>query len=280
MVRHCILLICLSAVIVLNGQANDDIVHAVGAGETLTSIANAYGVTLNRLLTLNGLDPDAYLQIGQRLLVIPAGEITGSVDAGATRDEAAVVDSSDAENAVPRSSADAPAAPVAAADAPMLNPADISPRLCFALFEDDNQNGLREPGERYLKAGTILLLDAAGSEVLTYATDGESEPFCLQDLARSIYRLEGGPPVGYGLTSSAVLQIDLSAGGKVNVEFGAKSGLEAFIMPTAELVAADLPAESAGESSLLRELSGIFVLAVAGAVLISGMLVSLLLRGR
>ncbi len=277
MIRLCMLVLCLSAAAALPGQANDDIAHTVAAGETLTLIANAYGVTLERLVTLNELDPDAYLQIGQRLLVIPADEI--AQPEGEPEDEAAPTERADSEAAIPLPSIEAPLAPVAQADAPMMDPADISPQLCFSLYEDDNQNGRREPGEGYLKAGRILVLDASGAEALTYTTDGESEPYCWRDLERDLYRLELRPPEGYGVTSFATLQIDLSAGGRVNVEIGAKSGLEAFIMPTAE-AAAGPPEVDDSESSLLQEASGIFVLALAGVVLIGGLLVSLLLKGR
>ena len=278
MIRLCIFVLCLAAAASLQAQANDDIVHTVAAGETLTLIANAYGVTLERLLSLNELDPDAYLQIGQRLLVIPADEI--AQPEGEAEDEAEAAEGDEAEAALPLPSVNAPHAPVAQADAPMMDPADISPQLCFALFEDENQNGHREPGERYLEAGRILLLDAAGGEALSYTTDGESEPYCRRDLARDLYQLELRPPDGYGATSAASLQIDLRAGGSVNVEFGAKSGLEAFIVPTAEASPAGPPVVDEGESSLLQEASGIFVLALAGVVLIGGLIVSLLLRGR
>ncbi len=278
MIRLCIFVLCLAAAASLKAQANDDIVHTVAAGETLTLIANAYGVTLERLLSLNELDPDAYLQIGQRLVVIPADEI--AQPEGEAEDEAEADAAEEAEAALPLPSVDAPHAPVAQADAPMMDPADIGPQLCFALFEDDNQNGHREPGERYLEAGRILLLDASGGEALSYTTDGESEPYCRRDLARELYHLELRPPDGYGATSAASLQIDLRAGGSVNVEFGAKRGLETFIVPTAEASPTGPPVVDEGESSLLREASGIFVLALAGVVLMGGLIVSLLLRGR
>lgn len=278
MIRLCIFVLCLAAAAPLQAQANDDIVHTVAAGETLTLIANAYGVTLERLLSLNELDPDAYLQIGQRLVVIPADEI--AQPEGEAEDEAETDAAEEAEAALPLPSVDASHAPVAQADAPMMDPADISPQLCFALFEDENQNGYREPGERYLEAGRILLLDAAGGEALSYTTDGESEPYCRRDLGRDLYQLELQPPDGYGATSAASLQIDLRAGGSVHVEFGAKRGLETFIVPTAEASPAGPPVVDEGESSLLQEASGIFVLALAGVVLIGGLIVSLLLRGR
>jgi LysM repeat protein len=53
------------------------IIHTVQAYQTLTTIAQAYGVTLDRILALNGILVDWPLQIGQKLLIDP-GFITPS----------------------------------------------------------------------------------------------------------------------------------------------------------------------------------------------------------
>lgn len=277
MLRLCALLFCLSAALTLQGQANEDIVHTVSAGENLTSIANAYGVTLERLLSLNGLDPESYLQIGQRLLVIPAG---GNIppESESEADGADPTEADDAGSVL--LAADASLAPVTEAAAPMMNPADVSPLLCFSVFEDDNPNGLREPGEPYLEGATILLFEEDRSEALRQQTVGAPQPHCWRELARARYQIEAAPPAGFGLTSAAVLRIDLRAGGELLVDFGAKRGWEAGAAPTPAATPTDLPAVEASDDGLLRELSGLFVLALAGVVLISGLLLALLLRGR
>jgi LysM repeat protein len=53
------------------------IIHVVQAYQTLSTISKAYGVNLDRLLALNGLQVDWPLQIGQKLLIDP-GFITPS----------------------------------------------------------------------------------------------------------------------------------------------------------------------------------------------------------
>ncbi len=53
------------------------IIHVVQAYQTLTTIAQAYGVSIDRILALNGLQIDWPLQIGQKLLIDP-GFITPS----------------------------------------------------------------------------------------------------------------------------------------------------------------------------------------------------------
>ncbi|MCA9934659.1 MAG: LysM peptidoglycan-binding domain-containing protein [Ardenticatenaceae bacterium] len=49
------------------------LVHAVQEGENLTYIAQTYGITVEELLAVNGLNPDDVLFVGQSL-IIPGGE--------------------------------------------------------------------------------------------------------------------------------------------------------------------------------------------------------------
>jgi len=58
-------------------SADGRIVHEVQAYQTLSSIADAYHIPLDRILALNGLQADWPLQIGQKLLISP-GDITPS----------------------------------------------------------------------------------------------------------------------------------------------------------------------------------------------------------
>lgn len=57
--------------------AGGKIIHKVQAYQTLSTIAKAYGVSVDRILALNGLQVDWPLQIGQKLLIDP-GFITPS----------------------------------------------------------------------------------------------------------------------------------------------------------------------------------------------------------
>ncbi len=270
----------------LLGQPEDDadIFHTVDAGDTLISIALAYGVTLDQLLTLNDLHPEALLQIGQRLLVIRAPQFADDADDTIEADTAdtAAEDETEAEAAISGDveRGDLPPAPVIAADAPMRDPADISPQLCYGVFLDDNQNGMRDAGEASLPAATIRLLDAQDVEQLRYTTDGAAQPSCERRLERKLYLIEGAAPPGFGLTSASRLRLDLRSGGRVTVEFGAKQGLEALPTPPPERSTSETERASAAPRSLLRELSGIFVLGLAVFVFFSGMALSFFIRGR
>lgn len=256
---------------------DEDLIHSVGAGDTLISIALAYGVTLDQLLTLNNLRPEALLQIGQSLIVMRAPEYAEDGERRAEDDEIA-------EDEKPvggaGESADLPAAPVAQAEAPMRDPADISPQLCFTVFQDENHNGMMERGEGPLPDATIRLLDGEDTELLRYTTAGAAEPICPRGLERRRYLIIGEAPPSFGWTSAAHLQVDLRMGGLVRVDFGAKAGLEsAPIAPLASASADDELLEEAPRS-LLREFSGLFALGLAVIVLSSGMAVSLFFWGR
>ena len=51
---------------------NGKVVHVVQAYQTLSTIAQAYGVKVNTILALNGIQVDWPLQIGQKLIIHPA----------------------------------------------------------------------------------------------------------------------------------------------------------------------------------------------------------------
>ncbi|MCY4069935.1 MAG: LysM peptidoglycan-binding domain-containing protein [Chloroflexi bacterium] len=53
---------------------DEPLTHTALAGETIHSIATAYGKTVDELLSLNGLAEDAEVYVGQRLVIVP-GEL-------------------------------------------------------------------------------------------------------------------------------------------------------------------------------------------------------------
>jgi murein DD-endopeptidase MepM/ murein hydrolase activator NlpD len=57
-----------------NAQADGSIVHVVGSGDTVDSIAFAYGVSRSQILELNNIGEPRLIQIGQRLIIQPAPE--------------------------------------------------------------------------------------------------------------------------------------------------------------------------------------------------------------
>jgi hypothetical protein len=94
-------------------------------------------------------------------------------------------------------------------------------QICLSLFEDLNDNGLRDTGEPLLPGGT---LSVEGLTVASHATDGASEPFCFENLAPGDYLVTAGTPDGYHLTGLDNVPVTLSGGGAVGLSFGAAVG--------------------------------------------------------
>ena len=263
---------CLSAAASMSAQESDgEIRYTVRSGDNLTAIALAFGVTVDDLLALNGLDAEAVLWPGQSLVIAAAraderGEIAAPADFEAP---------SNGERPLPAIDV---LAPVIAADAPAFDPTGLQSTVCFAMFQDDNQNGALDANESWLAADGIHLHDGAGGEIASPAAADSSQPVCVEDLAPSRYIIRAAPPAGYGLTTAPALHIDLEAGGRLWLHFGAKQGRPAWVVPTAMPDAAE--AELAAERSLLMELSGLFVMALAAAALCGGLLAALLIRIR
>lgn len=250
-------------------QPAEDLRHTVAAGETLIGIAASYGVGLDQVLALNNLDPEAFLQIGQQLLIATAEQQAQA--AAATPSAAPATPTAISA----RGDGTLSAAPILPAAAPMMDPADLSLELCFAFFHDANQNARREPSESFLAAGEIRIY-AADGEQLRFAFNGAAPPECRRDLARDIRRIEARPPAGYGLTSPSSLALDVGAGGSLRLEFGALPGAAPFVPPPLALP----NPEPAPPENLLSGFSGVFAWLLAFAVLALGAVAAWLARGR
>jgi LysM repeat protein len=63
-------------------QADGSIIHTVQAGDTIDSIAFAYGVSRDDILQQNNISNGRYILVGQELIIQPAGsvEVEGSAD--------------------------------------------------------------------------------------------------------------------------------------------------------------------------------------------------------
>ncbi len=314
-------------------QADGSIVHTVAAGDTLSSIAVAYGVTNDEILELNNLSSGRFLQIGQKLVIrppAPSGSSSADIadesgtsdddedetDADATEEEeaaptrraasATATDTDDAEDADTEDAAETeepgqdeptdepteiPATPTDAPPAPVTQVAQVGDNVtgvCVTLFEDANQNRIREDGESLLAGGTITLT-GEGQTVGEYITDGASEPHCFEDLSVGLYTASAQPPEGYGLTTAAQFSVRVQSGQTVNATFGAAEGVAVASIPTASSADAAedtepqtvVPetADTGGNNALMQNL-GLIILGVAGFVLIFGIGAALALRRR
>lgn len=284
------------AVVAQDAQGDGSIVHVVRPGDTIDSIAVAYGVTRQDIMALNSISDPRIIQIGQELK-IREGDGSSSAD-----DEETSGDNGDSENGGDTSEeggepadpdreyldpAEAEPAPVVSVDSgkvlPARDPAAATATVCVMLFDDANQNRIQEDGEALLSDGTIVLR-AGAEETGSYTTDGTSEPHCFDALTSGEYVTVATAPSGYGLTTPNQFRISANPGSTINVAFGAAQGVvPAMIPPPDDLI---VPVEEAAEETAaepanpLLNNAGLIVFGLAGLVLVLGTGASLLMGRR
>lgn len=274
-------------------QPDGSIVHTIQAGDTIDSIAVAYGLTRAQLLALNPLANPRIIQIGQQLILRAAPESTAEVGASSEETDGAGTPNSEATPEVTEEPAtpallpeDMPPAPIVSVASgevlPALDPAAELASVCVFLFEDLNQNRLQEMGEDLLEGGSITLLmdDSAVDE---YTTDGVTEPHCFGDLESGEYTAVAVAPDGYGLTTADQLKVRAAAGTEVTLAFGAAEGVALAALPpaaSAEATADPQPPVEVTAANPLNDNLGLIVFGAAGVVLVIGMGASLALRRR
>jgi LysM repeat protein len=300
-----------------NEQDDGSIVHRVQAGDTIDSIAVAYGLSRSDILALNPRITDPrIISLGQEIIIrepqasadeteesgaeLPTtginleAEVTD--EAGAARPEGEVTppagqgDNPDASTGDESREAVAdatltPAPVISVADGrvlPASDPAARTASVCVLLFNDTNQNRIREPNEALLPGGNILLSTGEGALDNQETT---TEPLCFEDLAAGVYVAAARPPTNYGLTSPDQFRVQAQAGTVIEVAFGAAEGFVPAAPPPADTgdIQNEVVAPSATRTNPLNdllEISGLVIFGLAGLVLVAGAGLTLLLRQR
>lgn len=306
--------------VVPQGERPDgSIVHVVRPGDTIDSIAVAYRVTRADILARNNIPDPRIIQVGQEILIReplptvgetfteaiedtaaetpaapladqPADQSLGEADAAVPEAPAVAQAAAPAEPASPPAQPTEPPPPapvVSVADGrvlPAADPAAALARVCALVFNDLNRNRIQEPDEALLPGAMLAL--TSGVDTLGTAQTDVSAPQCFDDLPPGDYVLTASAPTGFGLTSPDQLRLRLLPGVPLDVAFGAAEGVVPPPPPPADVGL--LPVEAASEQtppavSPLDQLmanSGLIVFGLAALVLISGLGVSLMLRGR
>jgi LysM repeat protein len=296
--------------VVAQGEQEDgSIVHIVQSGDTIDSIAVAYGVTRLQVMELNNITDPRIIVVGQELIIRASETALSSPDEDATQEaageaapettnapEVQTTDEAPAATAEATAATDAqapaaplniaalPPAPVRSASSgdvrPAVDPAAADGQICVLMFEDSLQNRLQDTDEGLLPGGNIILI-RDGDAVAEHTTDG-TEPFCFSDLAAGDYVASVAPPTGYGLTTPDQLRIQVGVGTNVGVTFGAARdvqppGAPAEVAPLTETSTLD---DSAASSNPILDNLGLIVLAAAGIALLMGTIMTFALRRR
>ena len=269
-------IICFVPAQAQSDEALVEVDHVVAAGESLTSIAATYGLSVADIASVNNLNPEAFLQIGQRLRIVFVSS-SASAAAGSA--------ASEGESSLQLLSRDPPAnalpnAPIAPAAAPMLDLSDRDPAICFHMFRDENGNAIADPGEGPVAGGSLRLADSADADMIAYPAAESGDLTCIAGLGRQVYAVRAEGPDGFGFTAPAALRVDLRDGARLRLAFGLKQGLEADLSANPPVPPAIATEPAVIPRSPLRELSGLFVLALAAIVFVGGLFTALLMRLR
>ncbi len=305
-------------------QPDGSIIHIIQAGDTLWSIAYAYidyGVTVESIAALNeGITPRTrFLQQGQPLLILPPGSVdpvSGQLVSAASSPQPQPTPTATTRSTMPAAAAPTGSpepslipSPTASPTAPPTPTPTVTPTpqptatipdalvartgaLCVAAYEDENQNGRRDPEEGPLAGLQIVITGTDSSEQLV--SDEMTDPLCV-DMPPATYDVLAMPPGGFGLTTPDVLRVTVMASRRVSVAFGAAAGhipptvSAAATNPTAEpaepgvvapLIAIEATDDEAGDTVLdtLYENSGLIVLALAGLIGVGSALALLAVR--
>lgn len=178
-------------------------------------------------------------------------------------------------------------APVVEPTVVAMNPETTITGACVTFFDDVNRNRFVDEGEMPIVGG-IITLRLDNTDVSSFLTEGNPEPFCFDNLTPGgNYVVVVNPPTGYGMTTPSQFQLRVIAGERLEVPFGAAAGV---VEPTVAVqtqpeqpAVVEQPAQTApttdNNDGLLANL-GIIILALAGFTLISGIIGTILISRR
>ena len=205
------------------------LVHTVVAGDTLFALSFQYDVPLEQIYTLNGLNAQSLLSIGQQIIIKPG---TGTPAPAAQPTAAAAQPTAESAQptaapgqATPAAAEATPQAQMTEAAAP-TQVADTSNKsvLCLFAFEDANADGLRQSDEGPVAGAKFKVVDGQGTQVAEYASTDDAQAHCINELLPGSYSISVQPAPDTTATSDKRWGVPLTGGSTVNINFGSRSG--------------------------------------------------------
>ncbi|MBK8618601.1 MAG: LysM peptidoglycan-binding domain-containing protein [Anaerolineales bacterium] len=214
------------------------IVYVVQAGDSCIRVAALNNISEQQLRTLNStLDENCSLVEGQELLI-------GIISLAGT----------------PTAGPSPTPVPPTASPTPFTGTTEV----CILLFDDANGNALRETTEPAIAGGAVSLTENNGEYSAAQNTVIPADPaayqgVCFLDVPEGNYNITVGIPDNYNPTMNLNYSLDVNAGDRASVDFGAQS----------KDVVVDPGANDSTENSGTSPLFGIIgaVLLLGGAVL-------------
>jgi len=179
------------------------IIYIVQSGDNCSNVALIHNITVTQLRQFNTrLDEGCTLQEGEQLVV-------GLAPANLAPTLALT--------------------PTSAAPAISPTPFNGTTEVCVLLFDDMNGDALRQETEFGVDGGAVSLTNLNGSYSQTQNTssalDDNGEPVraCFKDVPQGQYNVSMAVPDGYNPTMQVGYTLDVKAGDRASIDFGAQS---------------------------------------------------------
>lgn len=180
------------------------IMYIVAEGDNCSGVALAHGITVTQLRQFNTrLDDNCVLNPGQQLVVGLA-----------------------APNAAPTEGSIPTQTPPSVTATPFTGTTEV----CILLFDDMNGDALRQETEFGIDGGAVSLTNLNGSYSQTQNTTSAIDPdlvepirSCFEDVPSGQYNVSMAIPDGYNPTMTLSYTLDVKAGDRASVDFGAQS---------------------------------------------------------
>jgi hypothetical protein len=287
-------------------------IHTVRKGETLAGIAQAYGVTIDTIRALNDLPAGTTNVSPGTFLIIHIADATATLPPNATvmivtatftpvvkfvivtatptlkpDDLTGTARPTVTPSPTIPPSPTVPPSPTRPTETPTLMPTLVplggSASLCVTAFNDTNTNHWFDNGEALIAGATLNLAPPfGGNQQPQQATTTSDGPSCFSNIAPGQYTVDAKVPDSYGPTTPTQLNVQVAAGERVDVSFGAAQGYQPPQPDTSSAQTAPSATPVATTSaSLLGAVSrniGLLVLGIAGVILLGGLSVIFIAR--
>ncbi|MBI5841749.1 MAG: LysM peptidoglycan-binding domain-containing protein [Chloroflexi bacterium] len=179
------------------------IIYIVQPGDTCTRVTLLNGISEQTLRQLNSkLDSDCTLVEGQQLLIGLAGPAAGTATVG----------------------------PSPTPLLPTVSPTPFTgtTEICVLLFDDQNGDALRQETEPAVAGGAVSVTEINGEYSAARDTVINPDPeayqgICFSDVPEGSYNITVGIPDNFNPTMELNYKLDVHAGDRAFVDFGAQS---------------------------------------------------------
>ena len=216
------------------------IFYLVQSGDTCGRIALFHGISTEQLLEQNpGINKDcSNLQIGQKILIALAGPGSGAT-------------------VTPGPS------PTSAPPTETPTPFAGTTEICVLLYDDINGDALRQADEPAVAGGAVSVTEISGLFSKTLQTVINPDPnaypgVCFSDVPEGSYNIGVAIPDNYNATTNLTYKLDVKAGDRAEVSFGAQSRDTSGGQPSGS------PTTRSGPSPLLGFFGGFLLLGGLG----------------